>query len=135
MASDNQRLKDDNAQIKYKSANKEYTETRNMVIANQLISKGREFRKYSWFYISFVIIVCSIWFVDKTYTKLLNSYLSMVIPLVLVRFIDHKSINYCLKYTFLKRSRITINRDLQKQMIVNYELKHSKPILADYKIE
>lgn len=142
LANDNQKLKDDNAQIKFDSGIIEYINKRDEFVRLRIISNDRRLRKYSWFYFFFVLIVSSIWFIDKTYSKVLNpilslvfSFLLMLVALIIVKFVDHKTILYCLKYTLSKKFKTSINKDLQKQWSDEYELKNIRPIITDYRIE
>jgi hypothetical protein len=142
LVSDNQRLKDDNAQIKFELAIGEYAKKQDEFIATQVFSKGKKFNTISILYIFFVLIISAIWFVDKTYSKILNSTLSLIISLllmltalVIIKFVDHKTILHCFRYTFSKRFKESVKVELKQKFMQEYESKHIKPKLSDFKTE
>jgi len=142
LASDNQRLKEDNAQIKFDFAMGEYAKKQSEFIDLQIISKRQKFNTFSISYIFFVLIVSAIWFVDKTYSKLLNSTLSLFISLILmltalvfIKFVDHKTILHCFKYTFSKRFKESVKIELKQKFMAEYESQNIKPKFSDFKME
>ncbi|KAA6319669.1 hypothetical protein EZS27_030467 [termite gut metagenome] len=135
LSENNESLKKENAQIKYDFAMQDYNKRKEDDIKQRISVIRKKSNKYSAIYILFVIFIIILWFVNYMYIQYLNaitttiiSFSLMFIPLVIIRFIEHKFILQCLKHTFSKKYRIKTQRQYERE----YEKSHEKPINANY---
>jgi hypothetical protein len=80
----------------------------------------------AWGYIFFAIIISSLWLINHFYLKLIGDFIGGVIAFLLflstlfIRFIDHKNVLKCLKFTFLKSQRQVILQDIKMEFEQQY---------------
>src|SRR5690606_34310605 len=76
----------------------------------------------AWGYIVFAIFISSMWLINHFYLKLIGDLIGGVIAFLLflstlcIRFIDHKNVLKCLKFTFLKSQRQVILEDIKMEI-------------------
>lgn len=139
VAQDNEQLRKDNQFFKYNLALKEYEKKRDEQITQDLNKTSRTMINTAWAYLVFVLIVSGLWVVDKIFSKLINPIVSfgiafvvMICSLVLIKFVEHKTVLQCLKYTFQRRFRKKIDTEVMNQLIDKYETINPKPKLEDF---
>jgi len=90
--------------------------------------------KVAWIYILFIVVISALWFINYNNLKIIGMQLSGVIAFILfivglfIRFIEHKTVMKCLKFTFSNNQRQVIIEDLRTLYENEFKEKNSEPV-------
>ncbi|MBN2635914.1 MAG: hypothetical protein JXR61_06565 [Prolixibacteraceae bacterium] len=135
------KLVEDNIQQKFQNKLNEFYSQRDDFVDLEYTKKSIKMNNMAWIYILFILVLLSLWFVNSNYSQTLDTRLSTIIGFLIflstifLRFVEHKSILFCLKFTFLKRSRLVIKAEIIEKLKVDYERNNQKPNLEEFKKE
>ncbi len=133
------KLIDDNIYQKFQLAKKDYELKKERALEIEFIPKSTKMNNIAWAYVFFIVILVFLWFINYEYTTIINPKLAtgiaflLFIPTVLLRFVEHKSVLICLKFTFLKKNRTLIKDDILKKLEETYMNEYPEPIIDDFK--
>lgn len=126
------------AQQKYQLAKKDYESKKDKSIEIEFTQKSIKMNNIAWAYVIFIIIIVFLWFINYQYKTKLSPNIAAIIAFILfvvpflIRFVEHKTVFYCLKFTFLKRRRVLIKEEIIKGLNETYMILNPEPILDDY---
>lgn len=136
---DNEQLKKDNQIIKFNLAIKDYEIQRDSLVSREIENKRMKMTYTAWLYLIFILVISGLWIIDKQFSKLINpilsfiiTFLAMLFSLVLIRFVEHKTVLQCLNYTFRKTFQKQYDNDIKIKLIEDYETKNPKPKLEEF---
>lgn len=133
------RLLDNINQQNFKLAKKEYESKKDKSLEIEFNLKRISMNNAAWLYVIFLIVIAFLWFINYQYKTVLNPDIAALVAFVLfvvpffIRFIEHKTILNCLKFTFLKNNRAVIKDDIIRRLNETYMTVNPEPILDDYK--
>lgn len=144
-----EKIQNDNAEIirrlnesDYLNALKDYQAKSNELINIKFDELSVIMNKSAGLYIIAVLVVSFLWIFDKYYSKLFNPILSglagfaiMIFSLIFIKFVDHKSMLQCFKFTFVKKFRISITKEIKEKKRNEIELQLKKPLRSDFGLE
>ncbi|MFZ7132231.1 MAG: hypothetical protein ACOWWR_07730, partial [Eubacteriales bacterium] len=135
------KLIEDNIQQKYQTKLSEHSIKREEFVELEYTKKSIKMNNAAWIYLLYIIGLFALWFINYNYSHNISSEISILIASVLfllplpLRFVEHKRILLCLKFTFLKRNRLLIKSEIVKNLTEEYEAAMPKPSLEDIKTE
>ncbi len=133
------KLVEDNIYQKFQIAKKDYEIKKDKALEIDFIKKSIKMNNVAWSYLFFIVILIFLWFINYEYTTIINPNLATGIAFLLffisvfLRFVEHKTVLKCLKFTFLARNRVLIKNDIIKNLEKSYIIKNPEPILDDFK--
>ncbi len=142
-------IKKDNAEIirrlnesDYTNALKDYQAECNELVNTEFDELSIKMYKSAGLYIFAVIVVSLLWIFDKYYSKLfdpmwsgLAGFVLMIFSLIFIKFVDHKSMLQCFKFTFIKKNRLSITKEIKERKKTEIELQIKKPLRSDFGLE
>ncbi len=104
-------LRQQNINSQFEVALERYEKARDKYVDNNLTQTILKMNKVAWGYLLFVVAIAILWLINYIEFQLLNIKMSGLISFVLflaslfIRFIEHKSVLKCLRFTFNKNKR------------------------------
>jgi hypothetical protein len=123
----------ENNEFKFKLALEKYESKKADYIESNFNVKSTRIRNVAFLYIALVFVILILWLINNVYTKTLNPTLSTFIGLVIfcfsifIRFVEHKSVWRCLKFTFSKYQREIIKKEIKDELNKSFERDNLSP--------
>ena len=131
---DNEIFKKEIKEKEYLIALKEYENKCNEYINSVYQNKERRLFNTAWLYILIIFIITSFWFIDKYYSKLINpigsgiiSFILMFFSIFLIKFVEHKTIYECLRFTFFRNFRKKLSSKIKEELKNEFEQNNETP--------
>lgn len=133
-----ERMERQNLDTQYSVEIERYERKKERYVESKLPNKIIEMNKIAWGYIVFVIIISTLWFVNYLELKLIGVGLSGAISFLLflaalfIRFVEHKNVLKCLKFTFIRNYRLIIIEELRGLFENEYTKENKEPVRLIY---
>jgi hypothetical protein len=132
------RMEQQNIDTQYSVEIERYERKKERYVESKLPNKIIEMNKVAWGYIVFVIIISILWFVNYLELKLIGVGLSGAISFLLflaalfIRFVEHKNVLKCLKFTFIRNYRLITIEELRRLYENEYTKENNEPVRLIY---
>lgn len=111
-----------------------YKRNKEMYAQKKILETSLKMNRTAWLYLVFLMIICGLWILNYLGRKFLGDMILGIVSFVffvitfLIRFVDHKSVLDCLRFTFFKRYRLSIIERLQDLYETEFEKENKRPI-------
>jgi hypothetical protein len=133
------KLMENEVQQKFEIASNKYISKLEKDVEFEFAKKSIKMNNVAWLYLIGLIFLIALWFINYRYSNTIHPLIATIIALVIfiasffIRFVEHKRVLKCIKFTFLKRSRLIMKTEILEDLEKNYRIMNTVPILEDFR--